>query len=65
MGTRKKKRPEFELPAILIEAVQDYLGPAVVNKLTSEQAKDLMAVANECAAEVGAVLAPTEPDVQG
>lgn len=61
MGTRKKKRPEFELPALLIEAIQDYLGPAEVNKLTSDQAMELMSSATSCASEVGKILeGPTD-----
>ncbi len=60
MGTRKKKRPEFELPAVLIEAIQEYLGPAAVNKLTSDQATELMSAANSCAGEVGLIIAGPE-----
>jgi hypothetical protein len=61
MGTRKKKRPEFELPAALIETIQDYLGPAVVNKLSSDQATELMSEATSCAAGVGRVLEGETP----
>lgn len=61
MGTRKKKRPEFELPAVIIEAIQEYLGPAAVNKLTSDQAMELMSTATSCASEVGRVLEGDTP----
>lgn len=56
MGTRKKKRPEFELPSVLIEAIQEYLGPTEVNKLTSAQATELMKIANDAAGLVGIVI---------
>ena len=61
MGTRKKKRPEFELPAILIEAIQGYLQPAGVNKLTSDQATEHMTAATDCAAMVGRILEGDTP----
>ncbi len=61
MGTRKKKRPEFELPAIIIEAISDYLGPTAVNKLRPDQATHLMNVAGYCAGKVGEILETDEP----
>jgi hypothetical protein len=61
MGTRKKKRPEFELPPVIIEAIQEYLGPAEVNKLTSDQASELMTIASSTAAEVGRVIEGETP----
>ena len=61
MGTRKKKRPEFELPNVLIEAIQEYLGPTAVNNLRNDQAVHLMSVANYCAGKVGEILESDEP----
>lgn len=57
---RKKKRPEFELPAVLIAATQEYLGTGTVNKLSADQASRLMAVMNYAASQVGFVL--EQPD---
>jgi hypothetical protein len=55
MGS-KRKRAEFELPSVLIEAISGYLGPAAVNRLTTEQAHALMTEATACAARVGEIL---------
>lgn len=64
MGTRRKKRPEFELPAILIETISNYLGPTLTNGLTSDQAQALMTEASACAAKVGQIInLEEEPEV--
>lgn len=61
MGQRRKKRPEFELPAILIETISNYLGPTETNKLTSAQAQALMAAASSCAYRVGQIISLEHP----
>lgn len=56
MGTRRKKRPEFELGPLLINQVQEYLGTRVINKLTSDQAAGIARLCNECASTIGVVI---------
>jgi hypothetical protein len=56
MGTRKKKRPEWELPVIFTTAVQEYLGPTTVNVLTAEQSRDIMETCVNAASEIGKIL---------
>ncbi len=57
MGTRKKKRPEFELPPILVDAVQEYLGPGATNKLTANQAVEIVEICTRTAGEIGHAVA--------
>ncbi len=52
----KKRRPEFELGPLMINQVQEYLGPRVVNKLSSEQAASVARLCNECASTIGRIL---------
>lgn len=56
MGKRRKKRPEFELPAILIAVVQDYFGQRQVNKLTSLQANAIARICHEAAGGIGKIV---------
>lgn len=57
---RKKKRPEFELPPILVDAVQEYLGTSVVNGLRPDQASEIMALCNYTAGKIGEALVRPE-----
>lgn len=58
---RKKKRPEFELPTILVSAVQEYLGPTDVNKLRPDQAAEIMSICSYAASKVGEAI--TRPEI--
>lgn len=60
MGTRRKKRPALDLPALLNESIQGYLGPRAVNKLSNDQAAKLMHAISDFSMEVGNILDDTE-----
>lgn len=52
----KKKYPEFELPPVIVRAIQDYLGPAAVGKLSSKQRREITSVAQDAASTIGGIL---------
>ena len=62
--TAKKKRPEFELGHLMINQVQEYLGPRTVNKLTSIQAANIARLCNECASTIGRVIEDGDKELQ-
>jgi len=55
-ASRAKRRPELELPPLLVQAVLDYLGPRVVAKLTSTQATQVHQLAGHMAGQLGIML---------
>lgn len=56
MGTRKKKRIEFDLPSLLIETVTRYLGPTRTDQLSTEQAGRIVDICSDCAAGLGRII---------
>lgn len=51
-----KKYPEFEAPAVVIDAVKGYLGPARMAKLTAHQRARIATMAQETATVLGHIL---------
>lgn len=56
----KKKRPEFELPPVLVASVQNYYSQAAINRLSSEQAADIMEACLAAANVIGAIVEASE-----
>ncbi len=54
--TAKKKVPAFELGQLLINQVQDYLGPRTINKLTPLQLGNISRCCNVVAETIGEIL---------
>lgn len=51
-----KKYPEFELPALVLETVKEYLGTARMSKLTAAQRTRIAEIMQQAAGAVGKVL---------
>ena len=64
MAKAKKKYPEFELPPLIVNAIQTYLGPTGVGKLTSKQRREITSIAQDAASEIGGVLFEPAPATQ-
>lgn len=56
-ASRAKRRPELELPPLLVQAVLDYLGPRATAKLSSISATQVQQLAGHMAGQVGLLLA--------
>lgn len=65
MGTRAKKRPEFELPAVLIKAIEEYFGQRAINKLSSAQATKIADICNDTAGAIGQIFEDSKQPVRG
>lgn len=57
-----KKYPEFELPPVLLHAIRDYMGPAAMSRLTSEQRGEIATLAQETAGKVGKIVDPPDSE---
>ncbi len=62
MGAPRKIEPQFELPPKLLEAIQSYLGPSRMGRLTVEQKTAIVGITNDAAAKLDSILELSSQD---